>query len=574
MPVRLRQAVCRVAAAAGDPRTDAGLVADFLLAADEGAFAELVRRHGPMVLGVCRRFLGPTPDAADAFQATFLVLIRRARRTDWRESLGPWLYGVALRVARKARAARSRRSAAERQVSPMTPEPAAASREPDDLAAVLDEELAALPEAYRRPLVLCELQGLGRKDAARELGLAEGTLSSRLARGRRMLRDRLARRGVVPSVAGLVVAVPAELATATTRHAMVVLSRAAGAVPTAVLSLTEGVVKAMIVNWKLAAVMVAACLGLGGFGMWQTATSPAAQPENRPVVPTPPAKAAPPTDAIATIFDDVPITREAFADHLIRKYGKKELEPFVNKQIIARAFAKKGLTLSADDVRAEFDADLKVLGVTPDHFERVILPRYGKTLPEWVDEVITPRLMMSRLCKTKIPAPGEGELRQAFDVKYGEKVQCRVITWPKDRGDEARRVCEMLRANPAAFEECARQQSDLNLAATEGLLPPVSRTPPPGQENSEAYLASAKLKVEETSPLVATKDGFVVARCVAVIPADKTRSFEAEKPALLAEVIRAKVTGEIPTLFAELKHEANPQIHLTFPEPQPTGPKK
>jgi RNA polymerase sigma factor (sigma-70 family) len=241
MPAQLQLAVSRLVAAVGEHRTDAALVADFLRHADQDAFAELVRRHGPMVLGLCRRFLGRTPDADDAFQATFLVLVRRARRTDWRESLGPWLYGVAVRTARKARSARLRRLAAERQVSPMTPEPATRPREPDDLAAVLDEELAAIPEVYRAPLVLCELQGASRADAARELGLREGTLSSRLARGRRLLRDRLARRGVAPALAAPA-AVPAELTAATARHAAAVLSRATGAVPAAILSLTEGVV--------------------------------------------------------------------------------------------------------------------------------------------------------------------------------------------------------------------------------------------------------------------------------------------------------------------------------------------
>jgi len=132
-----------------------------------------------MVLAVCRRALGQ--DADDAFQATFLVLVRRARHTEWRDALGPWLYGVAVRVARKARAARARRRASERQASPMTPEPTVPAAEPDDLSDLLDQELAALPETYRRPLVLCELQGRSRADAARELGLPEGTLSSRLA---------------------------------------------------------------------------------------------------------------------------------------------------------------------------------------------------------------------------------------------------------------------------------------------------------------------------------------------------------------------------------------------------------
>src|SRR5262245_35292383 len=147
----LQRVVARLAALPG-PRTDADLLADFLRHADERAFAELVRRHGPMVLGVCRRALGP--DADDAFQATFLVLVRRARHTAWRDALGPWLYGVAVRVARKARAARARRWASERQASPMTPEPTVPAAEPDDLIDVLDQELAALPEAYRRPRAL------------------------------------------------------------------------------------------------------------------------------------------------------------------------------------------------------------------------------------------------------------------------------------------------------------------------------------------------------------------------------------------------------------------------------------
>jgi hypothetical protein len=144
----LQLAVARLAAAPPDPRTDAGLLADFLRHADQQAFAELVRRHGPMVLGVCRRALGP--DADDAFQATFLVLVRRARHTAWRDALGPWLHGVAVRVARKARAARARRLTSERQASPVTPEPTAPAAGPDDLGDLLDRELTALP-AFNYP---------------------------------------------------------------------------------------------------------------------------------------------------------------------------------------------------------------------------------------------------------------------------------------------------------------------------------------------------------------------------------------------------------------------------------------
>ncbi|HEY1187205.1 MAG TPA: sigma-70 family RNA polymerase sigma factor [Gemmata sp.] len=300
---------------APDPRTDAQLVAAFLADANQGAFAELVRRHGPTVLGVCRRFLGPTPDAEDAFQATFLVLIRRARSTEWRAALGPWLYGVALRVARKARAVRAKRHANERAVPAMS-EPTTAPDEPDDTGAVLDEELAALPAPYRLPLVLCEIQGTSRRDAARALGLAEGTLSSRLARGRKMLRTRLARRGVVPALTGLAVTVPAALATATVRNAVHVLAHTAGAVPGGILFLTEGVTKAMIVKWKLALVVVA-CVALTGFGAWRSS----AQPAPRGGAPVTPAEMKPSPSSLVSTDPNPPveIVARVGADKIITK---------------------------------------------------------------------------------------------------------------------------------------------------------------------------------------------------------------------------------------------------------------
>jgi RNA polymerase sigma factor (sigma-70 family) len=570
MPTILQHAVARLTAGAVDPRTDAALVAAFLHAADEAAFAELVRRHGPAVLGVCRRVLGATPDAEDAFQATFLVLVRRARHTDWHPALGPWLYGVALRVARKARAARARRRANERQVTAVTPDAPAPPAEPDDSAAAIDEELAALPAVYRVPLVLCEIQSVSRRDAAQQLGLAEGTLSSRLARGRKLLRDRLARRGVVPAVAGLAVAVPAGLTTATVRSAVGLLTCAAGAVPVAVLSLTEGVVKTMIVKWKLAAVLVAACVGLSGFGAWRGSPASSATAADPPAPLLAPAKApkenlpaiARPAEPVATIFGDVPISREAFADHLIRRYGKKELELFVNKQIIAQAFGKKGWTIRADDVTAALDEDCKSLGLTRERFTKEVLPRHGKTLEEWTEDVIIPRLMLAQLLKEKRPIT-EADLRRAFDDKYGEKVECRVIVWSKDQGDEARRAAKGIGADATAFDCVARA-----LVSSELWIGRHSGFPRhPGPDARADLIAASKLKPGEISPLVETKTGFLLIRCREIIPAEKDKSFDAEKPALLAEVARAQVERETQKLFDELKQQANPKYHLTLPEP-------
>jgi RNA polymerase sigma factor (sigma-70 family) len=209
--------------------TDRQLLEQFVRKHDGSAFQALVERHGPMVLAVCERVLHHAQDAEDAFQATFLVLVRKAGSIGQPELLANWLYGVAYRTALKARANAVRRSENERQaVSMPTSDPLLeiAWRE---LRALLDEELSQLPEKYRAPLVLCYLQGKTNEEAARQLGWPAGSMSARLARGREMLRDRLAGRNrSLP--AGMFLAVlsqkagaatlPGPLVTATVKAAM------------------------------------------------------------------------------------------------------------------------------------------------------------------------------------------------------------------------------------------------------------------------------------------------------------------------------------------------------------------
>jgi uncharacterized protein (TIGR02246 family) len=242
--------------------TDRDLLAAFVARRDEMAFEALVRRHGAMVLGVCRRLLGRDHDAEDAFQATFLVLARRAAAVRPREPLGNWLYGVACRCALAARRSAARRQATERQVSAMPEPPAPASSIPSDLSAVLDEELARLPEKYRAAVVLCEVEGQPRHEAAKRLGIPEGTLSSRLATARKQLAARLRRRGLAPAIALATLsaasagaAVPARLLSGTITTA----TGSAAAVSQSVSALTEEVMKAMFLSkLQLAAVSLAA----------------------------------------------------------------------------------------------------------------------------------------------------------------------------------------------------------------------------------------------------------------------------------------------------------------------------
>jgi RNA polymerase sigma factor (sigma-70 family) len=256
----------------GGGMTDAQLLEGFLARRDDAAFEALVRRHGPMVLGVCRRLLRHAQDAEDAFQAAFLVLARRAAAVRPQEMLANWLYGVAYRTALKARAAAARRRTRERQVRDM-PEPEAPATEAwGDLGPLLDRELERLPERYRVAVVLCDLEGRTRREAARQLGWPEGTLSTRLTRGRARLARRLARHGLALSAGALVVllrrnaapaCVPAPLLVSTVQAAAVVAAgqAAAGVVSPAVAALTEGVVKPMLMSKVKVAVLALLVVG-------------------------------------------------------------------------------------------------------------------------------------------------------------------------------------------------------------------------------------------------------------------------------------------------------------------------
>jgi RNA polymerase sigma factor (sigma-70 family) len=285
---QLNQVVRRLREVTSAGRADADLLKAFVQSGDERAFEVLVRRHGPVVLGVCRRVLRNGADAEDCFQATFLILVRKARSIGRPESLGSWLYGVACRVAQKARIEATRRRAKEALV--MRRAETAGGPTDDDLLAALDQELAGLPEKYRVPLVRCDLGGKTRREVAREIGCAEGTVASRLARGRVLLARRLSRKGFTLSGGALAAvlsastasaSVPASLVGATVRAA--VLYAAGKAVAATVTALTEGVLKAMLLNKLKAGAAVLMTLGLLATVAGAVAVQPAPSADNSPL---------------------------------------------------------------------------------------------------------------------------------------------------------------------------------------------------------------------------------------------------------------------------------------------------
>ena len=295
--------------------TDGQLLGRYVARRDDDAFEALVRRHGPMVLAVCRRVLRHAQDAEDAFQATFLILAKRAAAVAGRAAVGGWLHTVAYHAALAARASGLRRKARERQVEDM-PHPVAPPKDDQrELLELLDRELARLPEKYRLPVVLCELEGRSRREAARELGLPEGTLSSRLAAARKTLAARLSRYGAAVTAAALtgLLAPGARAARVPGALAVSTIRAAGGVVPAGVAALAQGVMKAMLLTklkGGLWALLVAAAVGVSAAG-WAFRSAAADPPRAeyptylRPPDPTYPGRAA-----------ESPATRPAAPDDL------------------------------------------------------------------------------------------------------------------------------------------------------------------------------------------------------------------------------------------------------------------
>jgi RNA polymerase sigma factor (sigma-70 family) len=359
----------------GGQHGDRDLLEQFIARHDEAAFAALLARHGPLVLAVCRQVLRDAHDAEDAFQATFLILARKAASIRRQESLAAWLHRVALNVARSARAGTARRCALERQAA-LLPRPVAdADDGSPDWQPLLHEEVSRLPAKYRVPVVLCYLEGKTHAQTAHHLGWPLGTVKGRLARARDLLRTRLVRRGVALSAGGLAVllsrsaaeaAVPDLLAQATAQASL------AGGASASVMILAQGVVREMFLTQiKTAglAVLAVAALGTGGamlaYRTW--AAGPAGSPPlaEEAKMPDP----APPEGRKRTAADEfgpevrglrakVTLARDKFevGDSVPVKYEVKNISKeeqtlwhsgfWLNHQVIVRDAAGKELPLT------------------------------------------------------------------------------------------------------------------------------------------------------------------------------------------------------------------------------------
>jgi RNA polymerase sigma factor (sigma-70 family) len=366
--------------------TDAQLLARYAGGRDEEAFRALVQRHGPMVLGVCRRLLRESHLAEDAFQATFLVLVRRAASIARPELLGNWLYGVAYRVATRARSQTVRRRLHEGPLEETVPALAEDDSTARELRPLLDAEIARLQERYRRPVVLCYLEGRTCEEAGQLLGCPAGTVKSRLSRARDLLQRRLLRQGVVPAVLvaltpdGLLAAVPPELGE---RAACAALRVAAGERLTecgcsaGASALAEGALHTMTTTRIKLAAVVALLLGMLGAGIGFALHRASAQAQDNPPAAAP-AQPPPPPDPVP---GDVGKRHgDPLPPGAIARLGGVRLKH--DAEVRAVAFAPDGTRLasaSADGTLRVWDATTgKELQRFAEHMGPVLCAAYSK----------------------------------------------------------------------------------------------------------------------------------------------------------------------------------------------------
>ncbi len=345
------------AARAGEGQTDGDLLRAFAVRNDQAAFAALVKRHGPLVLAVCRRVLHHLQDAEDACQATFLILARKATTIRQTESLAGWLHGVAYRMANNARKAAARRRRHEERVQAKQPDMPAWEAAWREVQLVLDQEIQRLPAKYREPFVLCCLENRNGTEVARRLGLKEGTVWSRLAQARTRLRERLARRGITLSAvlgaaaltheaSGAVVPAPLERAIIETAVEFAAGKMATGMVSARALALAEGGIKAMStmkLKIALAFVLVGSLLTAGaGVGWSGRASAPPAGAGLEASEPPPPERpvggreaAAKPADTQGATDQGIPV------DHTVRVVVRDATgKPIAGAHVYWAAFAQ------------------------------------------------------------------------------------------------------------------------------------------------------------------------------------------------------------------------------------------
>ena len=266
---------------------------------------------------------------------------------------------------------------------------------------------------------------------------------------------------------------------------------------------------------------------------------------------------------VAYIHGNIPVTRQDLGEFLIARGGAAKVELLVNKMIIEAACQKAGVTVTQKEMEAALEEDLGGLSIKKDQFIQVVLPRYGKSYYEWMEDVIRPRLLLSKLCRDRIQIT-EADLRIQFEREYGEKRRVQIIGWPK--GDNLKAIEDIyakIRTSQEEFDRAARSQSNPSLAAANGYVKPISRHLPSQEKHVETRAFS--MQPGEVSEIIGTSQGYIVMKLHEIIPPDNSVKFEDVKPRLEKQAFDERMSQEIPKFFAELRTEANPKVLFDGP---------
>jgi len=270
---------------------------------------------------------------------------------------------------------------------------------------------------------------------------------------------------------------------------------------------------------------------------------------------------AEPGQVVVKLGDGFPITREAFAEYLIARFGAEKLDLLVNSRVIHRAAKEKGVTATEAEVDAALADYVKARGTTAEVFSKQILKPNGQTLYEFREDFLRHELLMNRLVRPQVK-PTDEEIQQAFEAYYGEKIECRIILYPRGEEKIAMQEYAQLRDSEDAFARKARLQASSQLASAGGKIPPVGKHTT-GNEELEREIFS--LNPGDCSRLIGSPEGVVLVKVDRRIPASTSVPLASVREKLVADILQRKVKNEVPRIFAELRKTANPRMLLKEP---------